>query len=78
MCLPQGSILDSLLLNIDICEMFLLNSLFDIASHVDDYTPYISSPTEDLVKTELEISCINFSKWFKENHMKSNPDKCHL
>ena len=58
--------------------MFLLNSSFDIASYADDITPYISGPTENLVKTELEISCTNLFKWFRENHLKSNPDKCHI
>ena len=58
MASPLGSILGLLLFNIDICDMFLLNSSFDIASYVDDIT-YISDPTIDLIKTELEICCTN-------------------
>ena len=57
----QGSILGPLLFNIDIFDMFLLNSPFDIASYADD------DPTEDLVKTELEISRRNLFNWFREN-----------
>ena len=74
----QGYILDSLLLNIDICDMFLSSSSFYIASYADGNTPYISVPTKDLVKPELEICCTNLFKRFRGNHLKSNPDKCHL
>ena len=75
---PQDSILDSPLFNIGICVMPLLNGSFDIASLADDNTPCISGPTEDLVKTELEISFKKLLKWFRESHTKSNSDKCHL
>ena len=74
----QGYILGSLLFNIDICEMFLSSSSFYIASYADGNTPYISVPTKDLVKPKLEICCTNLFEWFRENHLKSNPDKCHL
>ena len=59
-CITQGFILSPFLFNIDICDMFLLNSSFDIASYADVNTPYFSCLTKDLVKTKLEISCINF------------------
>ena len=67
----QGSILGPVLFNIDICVIFHLNSSFDIASLADDNTPYISDPTEDLGKTEFEISCTKLLKWFRESR-KSN------
>ena len=58
--------------------MFLSSSSFYIASYADGNTPYISVPTKDLVKPKLEICCTNLFEWFRENHLKSNPDKCHL
>ena len=67
----EGSILGPVLFNIDICVIFHLNSSFDIASLADDNTPYISDPTEDLGKTEFEISCTKLLKWFRESR-KSN------
>ena len=50
--IPQGTILGLLHFSIDICDMFLLNRYFEIASYADDNTPYINEPTKDLVKTE--------------------------
>ena len=38
--LPQGAILDPLLFNIKICEMFFEKYECDIASYADDNTPY--------------------------------------
>ena len=74
---PQGSILRPLLFNIGTCDMFLLNSSFDIASYASDNRPYISIPTLDLVKTELEICCTDLLVLFGDNRIKSNPNKCH-
>ena len=31
-----------------------------------------------MVLEKLESSTHDFFRWFKENHMKANPDKCHL
>ena len=56
---PQGSIPSPLLFKTDICDRFPFNSSFDIPNYADDGTPYISSPTKVLVKTELEIFCIS-------------------
>lgn len=49
---PQGFILRPSLFNIGICNMFRLNSSFDIASYADDSKPYISILTPNLVKSE--------------------------
>ena len=43
---PHTNLLGPNLFNIDICDMFLLNSSFDIVGYVDDNTPYISGPTK--------------------------------
>ena len=75
---PQGSILGRLLFNIDICDFFWWDYKCNIASYADDNTPYTSDISLNLVLEKLESSTHDLFRWFKENHMKANPDKCHL
>ena len=58
--------------------MFYDNTDCDIASYADDSTPYCSSFSLDKVINKLEACTKNLFKWFHENHMKANADKCHL
>ena len=37
--IPQGSILDPFLFNIDICDLFFIDMSSDIANYADDATP---------------------------------------
>ena len=50
----------------------------DIASYADDNTPYTSDISLNLVLENLESSTHDLFRGFKENHIKSNPDKYHL
>ena len=50
----------------------------DIASYTGDNTPYFSSFSLDKVINKLEACTNNLFKWFYENHMKANADKCDL
>ena len=50
----------------------------DIVSYTDDNTPYASSNNLDAVINKLEESNNNLFQWFRNNHMKTNADKCHL
>ena len=74
---PQGSILGPLLFNIFLADLFFILSEIDIANYADDNTPYTSSNEVNGLIKSLEASKKLF-KWFNENLMKSNPDKCHL
>ena len=70
--------LGPLLWNIDICDMFASDSTCDIASYADENTPYPSNASEELVINNLEISCSDLFKLFRENHLNNaNADKCH-
>ena len=73
---PQGSILGPFLFNIFICDMFFSID-FEVASYADDTTPYVSGKNINNVIGSLENASSVLFKWFKNNQMKANPDKCH-
>ena len=50
----------------------------DFASSADDNTPYVSADTIDVGIKWLEIASVNLFKWFADNQMKANQDKCLL
>ena len=56
--------------------MFFAMKDIDFASYADDNTPYVSSDSiEDVIKI-LENDSIKLFKWFSDNIMKANKDKC--
>ena len=50
----------------------------NLASYADDNTPYVSADTIDEVIKRLETASVKLFKWFADNQMKANQDKCHL
>ena len=75
---PQGSILRSLLFNIFLIDLFFTIEDTDIASYAIDNTRYVTADNIDgVIKSLGEASEILF-KWFNDNLMKINADKCHL
>ena len=50
----------------------------NIANFADDNTPYTSANNIDELTDSLEKASSNLFKWFKDNLLKGNPDKCHL
>ena len=58
--------------------MLFLISETEFASYDDDNTPYLASDNiDDVIKT-LENDSIRLFKWFSDNQMKANKDKCRL
>ena len=50
----------------------------DFASYADDNAPYaLGDNIDDIIKS-LEDDSINLFKWFLDNQIKANSDKCHL
>ena len=74
---PQGSILGPLLFNIFLCELFFIMNETEFASYADDNTPYTSGQDIDNVIRTIENNSIRLFKWFSNNQMKANKDKCH-
>ena len=75
---PHGSVLGPLLFNIDIINLFYECEDSNVASYVDDTTPY--SRATDILSLPLEVqaSATKLFRWFKNNHLKANPGKFHI
>ena len=58
--------------------MFYDTDNCDIASYASDNTPYTSDFNLEEVIQKLELITNNLFEWFKNNHMKTKADKCHL
>ena len=71
------SILGPLLFNIYINDIFFFIEKTKIAIYADDNTPYCTEETLDILRTTLEKETSTVLKWFHDNEMKSNDDKCH-
>ena len=50
----------------------------EFASYADNNTPYTSGQNIDNVIRTLENDSVRLFKWFSNNQMKANKDKCHL
>ena len=59
-------------------DLFFVIEVTDISSYAVDNTPNIIADTIEGVIESLEEVSKKFFKWFDENLLKSNADKCHL
>ena len=75
---PQGSILGPLLFNIFMCDMFLILKTTSFTVYADDNTPFVVRENTTNVIKALDDIGENLIKWFSENQMKLNTDKCHV
>ena len=74
---PQGSILEPLLLNIFLNDIFYFISSGNLLNHTDDNTLYSVGKNLYMVKKNLKVNFFMMQKWFYENHMVLNPGKYH-
>ena len=58
--------------------MFFNLSNHEIASYADDNTPYVACDTIEAMIAWLEKIAKKIFKWFKDNEMQGNTDKCHV
>ena len=75
---PQGSGLGPILFNIFSCDVFFMVGNIDIASYADDNTPYSVGKSQCDLETKLQKASVKIFKWFHENGLKANQNKCHF
>ena len=75
---PQGSVLGPLFFNIFINDIFSFLQKCDLANHADDSTIYTSDKHFAIIIDSLNHEFTILSKWFYNNFMVLNPDKCSL
>ena len=73
---PQGSILGPLIFNVFINDIFLFLQKCDLANYADDCTIYTSGKRVSTITDSLSHEFNTLSKWFYNNFMVLNPDKC--
>ena len=73
----QSSLLGSLLFNIFLTDVFLFCPT-EIASYADDNTPYATGVCLEKTLQKVEKASNTLFKWFSDNYMVANADKCHL
>ena len=67
-----------LLFNVYINDMFYFVGSSDVTNYADDTTPYTVNKTMDALLNSLENDTSTLTRWFYDNYLKMNVDKCHL
>ena len=73
----QGSILDLLLFNIFLNDIFMFISKCNICNYADDDTLYSAGKDLNRIRRNLEMDFMILHQWFHENDMALNPGKCN-
>ena len=59
-------------------DIFLFVRYTNISNHADDTTIFACHPILEAIVRQLEADGTVVAKWFYDNYLKLNDDKCHL
>ena len=59
-------------------DLFFKHSDIDIANFADNNMPYLSAKYVEDIMESLERASVSLFKWFENNLLKGNADKCHF
>ena len=76
--IPQGSILGPVLFNILINDIFLFVESSNVCNYADDNTSFAFGKTFDEVTSKLKNDFLILDKWFFNNFLVLNSEKCHF
>ena len=75
---PQGSVLETILCNLYLNDLFYFSEFTEVCNFADDTTLHaFDNDLNNLIK-RLEHDAFLATEWFETNNMKLNKDKCHL
>ena len=75
--MPQESVLGPLLFNVFANDIVLFVRCTNICSYANDTTIFACHLTFETIR-QLEIDGTLVAKWFSDNYLKLNDNKCHL
>ena len=74
---PQGSILGPLLFNVYLNDIFLFADNAYLSNYADDKTLYAIGDDHMTNRNNLIKNFSSLQRWFYDNYMMLNPDKCY-